>query len=113
MKGRSVSLSYTVIACLPDEQMCDEYVRWLVNGHIDAVVAGGAIRAEVVRIVDPLRPFRVESRYEFPDRDAFDHYVQQTAPALRTDGIRRFPPESGVTFERRVGEFVGRASSGS
>lgn len=101
-----MTIAYSVIATLPDRATADEYVTWLRDGHIQQVIAGGALRGDIVRITDPATPAQIESRYVFANRQAFDRYTQTTAPALRADGLRRFPPERGVTFQRRLGEVV-------
>ena len=97
-------LAYSVIATLPNEATLDEYVAWLRDGHIEAVVRGGASAGWVIRH-DPLpgMPLRVEARYLFPSRAAFERYVAESAPALRAEGLARFPASRGVTFERVVG----------
>lgn len=97
---------YSVIATLPDEATRAEYIAWLEDGHVDQVVKGGAHSAMIVRVVDPPSPLRVETRYVFATRDLFDRYVRQTAPKLREEGLRRFPAQRGVGFERRIGEIV-------
>ncbi len=78
------------------------------------VMKGGATGARIVlpdRINDPVRPELVEravveTQYVFPSRKAFDEYVRDHAPALRADGLKHFPPESGVTSERQVAEIA-------
>lgn len=100
-------VAYTVIATLPDEATADEYIRWLVGGHIQAVVEAGAQSGVAVRIEDPPAPIRVEARYLFVNQAALDRYIQDSAPALRADGLRRFPPERGILFERRSGRVLG------
>lgn len=101
----SPALAYIVTAALPDETVRDEYVRWLRDGHLAAVVAGGAVRAELVQVDRDTEgdPYRVQSSYLFPSREAFDTYVREHAPALRADGLLRFPPERGVAYTRTVG----------
>ena len=47
-----------------------------------------------------------EVRYRFPSRQAFDHYEQEIAPRLRAEGLKRFPPEKGISYRRSVGEVV-------
>ncbi|MBI1190961.1 MAG: DUF4286 family protein [Tepidisphaera sp.] len=98
-------VSYAVTATLPNETMVGEYVAWLTGGHIQQVISGGAIRAEVVRITDPTSPLRVQARYVFPDRTALDRYVTQFAPALRAEGVAKWGDR--VTFVREVGDIVG------
>jgi len=99
-------LAYTVTATLPDEATTSAYVAWLLDGHIQGVVEGGAETAEVSRLTEPAKPIRVESRYVFSDRRAYERYVAETAPRLRAEGIKKFGPQTGVTFERRIGEIA-------
>lgn len=94
---------YSVVATLPDPRMLDEYVAWLTGGHVDGVIEGGALSGEVVRLDG--EGLRVESRYVFADRAAFERYEREFAPALRADGAARFG-NAGVVFERRVGEVM-------
>ena len=96
-------IAYTVYATLPDQGAAAEYVAWLLAGHTDAVIAGGAASAQVIRIVDPATPVQVETRYLFSTRADFDRYVRETAPGLRAEGLARFGPASGVSFRRTVG----------
>lgn len=103
--GPMTAIAYTVTATLPTPQLRDAFVAWLENGHIDAVVAGGAESGSIVIIDEPADPLRVEVRYIFRTRDAYERYVQTHAPGLRAQGLALFPPESGVRFERTVGRF--------
>lgn len=100
------AIAYSVIASLPDEATAREYLAWLEDGHVDQVVQHGAHAAMIVRVLEPASPLQVETRYIFANRQAFDRYVADVAPALRADGLKRFPPERGVRFERRLGEIV-------
>lgn len=104
--GAMGRIAYTVVATLPSEALARAYVEWLQDGHIDAVVAGGAERGSIVVIEEPASPRRVEARYEFASREAFDRYVTEVAPPLRAEGLARFGPEHGVVFERRVGRVL-------
>jgi hypothetical protein len=99
-------LAYTVIATLPDAATATEYAEWLVGGHVQQVLAGGALRAAVVRVEGLVDRFQVESRYVFENRADFDRYVAETAPKLRAEGLLRFPPARGVAFERRIATVV-------
>jgi len=103
--------AYTVTATLPDEQTAEEYIQWLNGGHIQAVLAGGAESAMVVRTDEPATPLFVETRYLFPTRDALTRYLQHAAPALRAEGLARFPAERGVRFSREVGTVRGGAGA--
>lgn len=103
---------YAVTATLPDEATAREYVAWLEDGHVDQVVDGGAHSAMIVRLDPPdprdspdMRP-RVETHYVFSTRSDFDRYVERSAPALRAEGLKKFPPDRGVVFSRRTGTIV-------
>ena len=105
-------IAYTVTATLPDDSTAREYIAWLEDGHVDAVVAAGADSAMIVRLDPPvlqaLPPgsVEVETRYVFSTRDLFDRYIEHAAPALRADGLRRFGPERGIRYERRTGVIL-------
>lgn len=100
-------IAYTVSATFPDEGIAAEYIGWLRGGHLDEVLAGGAVTAAIVRQSEPAVPITVETRYTFATRADLDRYVRDHAPALRAQGLAKFPPERGVRFERRIGEFAG------
>lgn len=91
---------YCVTATLPAD-LIDDYIAWLSDGHVQAVLDGGAEAAWVTRLGDG----RVESRYHFADRAAYDRYDAKVAPALRADGIARFG-DRGVQFVRCFGQVV-------
>lgn len=98
-------LAYMVIATLPSEAVAEEYVEWLLGGHVAAVAEGGATVGEVIRLdVEDGDPPRVMSRYEFASRGAFERYVREVAPALRAEGLEKFGPGRGVGYQRFVGE---------
>ena len=101
-------ICYTVTATLPDEATTRSYIRWLEDGHVDAVIDGGAHSAMIVRLDrDPESdPWRVQTVYVFPTRQAFDGYVRHTAPALREEGVKRFGSVAGVSFSRTIGEIA-------
>ena len=95
-----------VVATLPDQTTEREYVAWLEDGHVDSVIEHGAHSAMIVRLEAVNGKQRVMTQYIFPTRELFDRYVSQFAPALRADGLKRFPPARGITFERTTGEIV-------
>lgn len=99
-------IAYTVTATLPDKATREEYTRWLLEGHLQQVLAGGASHADVVILDDPPSPPQAQSRYIFPTRASFDRYVRECAPALRAEGLSRFPPSLGITFRREVGTIL-------
>jgi len=98
---------YAVTATLPDEETLGEYIAWLEDGHIDAVIEGGARSGMIVRILNgPGELPQVETQYVFATRELFDGYERTAAPALRAEGREKFPPERGITFQRRLGEII-------
>lgn len=100
-------IAYTVLVTFPDEPTAREYIDWLGAGHIKAVLEGGAIDAAVLRLQTPAEPIQLEVRYLFPNQQVFDRYVAEVAPALRAEGLSRFPPERGVRYDRKVAVKVG------
>ncbi|HRG54482.1 MAG TPA: DUF4286 family protein [Lacunisphaera sp.] len=102
------TILYTVRATCPDVQTRGRYLAWLSPNHIMEVIKGGAAGARIIlpdRETDAA-PAIVETQYTFPSRKAFDDYVRLHAPALRADGLKHFPPESGITYERAVAEIA-------
>lgn len=102
-------IAYTVIATFPDSRTRDQYIAWLEDGHVDQVIAGGAHSAMIVKLdQDPpgSGPIIAEVRYVFSTRELFDRYIREHAPALRADGLAKFPPERGIGFRRSVGEII-------
>lgn len=111
------AILYTVRASCPNAHVRGRFLSWLTPHHVAEVMKGGAT---AVRIVLPDResdtapgspePVEraavVETQYVFPSRKAFDTYVRDHAPALRADGLKNFPPESGVTYARQVAEIA-------
>jgi len=101
-------ICYRVTATLPDEATATSYIEWLEDGHVDAVIDGGAHNAMIVRVDRDSTddPFRIETLYVFPTRAAFDAYVRQTAPALREEGLKKFGSVEGISFSRTIGVIV-------
>ncbi len=100
------SIAYTVTATFPDERTRREYLAWLEDGHVDAVIAAGAHSAAIVTVESPADPPTVHTRYIFATREALETYLEHHAPALREDGLRRFGPETGVRFAREIGRVI-------
>lgn len=107
---------YAVTATLPVPEVAQAYVRWLLEGHVQEVIRGGAASAEVVRLdPDPSQPsggpVLVVSRYVFPTREAYDRYAAEHAPRLRAEGLAKFGPGAGrhaASFARTLGTTLGR-----
>ncbi|WP_412540150.1 DUF4286 domain-containing protein [Longispora sp. K20-0274] len=92
-------LVYAVRTSFADPAERDSYLDWLRGGHVDAVLAGGALTGEVTVLDDG----SVESRYTFASRDTFAAYESGAALKLRAEGAGRFP---GAVFARSVGERI-------
>jgi hypothetical protein len=59
-----------------------------------------------VNISEPASPLEVCSIYTFPTRELFNGYIRDYAPRLRSEGLARFGPQSGVSFRRQVGTIL-------
>jgi hypothetical protein len=94
--------SYSVTATLPDRETADRFLAWLADGHIEDVIRGGAISGHAVRLDDSGGRIRIEARYLFESRDAYEAYNAGPAVALRAEGVEKFG-DAGVSFERRTG----------
>jgi hypothetical protein len=102
------AILYTVRASCVSEQQRGRYLAWLSPNHIMELIKGGATGARIVlpdRAGDSDRAV-VETQYSFPSRKTFDDYLRLHAPALRADGLKHFPPDSGITYERQVAEIA-------
>lgn len=102
------AILYTVRTTCPSVQARGRYLAWLSPNHVVELMKCGAT---AVRIVLPDRasdtaPAVVETQYTFPSRKTFDDYIRDHAPALRADGLKHFPPDSGLTYERQVAEIA-------
>jgi hypothetical protein len=100
--------TYTLTCTFDDARVGDEWVAWLRDEHLAEVCAAGALDAEIIRCDAPAgqsasKP-RYEVRYHFASRKAFETYERDHAPRLRAEGLKRFPPERGVTYQRATGE---------
>ena len=93
-------IEYRVTATIADAELVHEYLRWLIEGHLEAVIAGGAYQASLLQRVDA-EPAEIESVYRFATEEDFTTYEREFAPALRAEGLARFG-EAGISFSRRV-----------
>lgn len=94
--------AYTVHAQFDAPEVAADWVAWLADGHLEDVMKGGALEAMVVQ----LEPLKLESRYVFPDREAFAKYEREFAPKLRAEGLARFPASRGVQMSRSMGDVL-------
>jgi hypothetical protein len=98
-------VAYTVAVTFEDAALADEWLRWLHDGHVAEVLAGGAVDAEIIELDAPKRSFEV--RYHFPSRETFTRYEQEQAPRLQAEGLKRFPVARGVSYRRSIGVVHG------
>ena len=96
-----MSIAYTVAVTFSNPGLAEDWLRWLMEGHIADVLAGGATDAEIVALDGPDHAYEV--RYHFPSREAFALYEKEHAPRLRAEGLARFPVDKGITYRRSVG----------
>jgi hypothetical protein len=82
-------------------QLPDQWLAWLTTTHLQEVLAAGAKSAEIIRCDDALPHFEI--RYTFQSREAFQSYERDHAPRLRADGLKLFPPETGMVYTRTTG----------
>lgn len=113
LKRMSDPIAYAVTATLPNPQTASDYIAWLKDGHVDAVINAGAHSAMIIQHDPPSNqpqhqppPVTIETRYIFPTRQAFQHYEQHHAPVLRQDGLNRFGQTPGITFKRTLGQIL-------
>ena len=102
-------VSYTLEVTFKDPAVAEEWTEWMRGGHMQALLAHGADRAELVRwSTDETgeEEIRFTARYRFPSQAAFDVYIAQFAEELRADGMKRFPPSRGIVYSRTVGEIL-------
>jgi len=100
---------YAVTATLSSEEALRHYLDWLMDGHVVAVCAW-AEEAEIVEYTPTsgvhgegraLEAWSAESVYWFTDREAFERYEEEGAPALRSEGVTL----SRQLSERGLGEI--------
>jgi hypothetical protein len=97
-------MRYTVAVTFPNESIAPQWLDWLRNGHIAAVIAGGATSAEAFQIDGKPNAYCVT--YRFPDRASFERYEREFAPALRAEGQQLFPAASGIVYAREMAEVL-------
>ncbi|MBM7774723.1 hypothetical protein JOD54_004927 [Actinokineospora baliensis] len=98
-----MTVIYAVRVDFPDPAVRDDYLKWITTGHAAAVVAAGALSAEVLSLADGA----LEMRYAFSDRAALAAYESGPAVALRAEVGELFPAGS-FTVTRSTGEIVAR-----
>lgn len=102
-----MNYAYTVCAEFDNPSVATEWVSWLMDGHINEVLAEGALEAVLVKVETAgVALARFEVRYRFEDAASFADYEKKSAPRLRAEGLAKFPPERGVRMTRTTGEIV-------
>lgn len=96
-------IMYEVTATITDPSITDDWIRWIAEQHINDILQAGATHGRLVRLDDPRNTFVVQ--YEFPSRQAYEHYQAAHAPRLRAESARRFEPAQ-VSYTRRSGEIL-------
>jgi hypothetical protein len=91
-------IEYIVHADFESVSLAQEWTAWLLRGHLDAVVAGGALSASLLQISQ----VQFEARYRFESKEAFAKYESGAAVALRAEGAKLFPPGRGLVMSRSV-----------
>jgi len=98
--------TYTLSCTFTDAAVAEEWIAWLRESHLADVCAAGALDAEIIRMDSEAATCRCQVRYHFSSRQAFDAYQRDHAPRLRAEGLKRFPLERGITYERTTGEVL-------
>lgn len=94
--------SYVVRAEFDTAELAEEWIAWLLHGHLEDVVKAGALEASLVR----LTPMLAEARYVFTDAAAFAEYEKGPAVALRAESAQKFPASRGLRMSRSSGEIL-------
>lgn len=93
-------LVYEVRSRFVSPEVRARYLAWLEDGHVRAVVDGGALDGEIRQEQDGT----IVTRYRFASRAAFAAYEAGPAVPLRAEGKRLF--EGGVAMERSTTEVL-------
>ena len=97
-------IRYIVRCQFTDAAVAQQWVDWLLDGHIAEVCAGGALTGVLCRPVG--QGLQYEVHYDFPSRTVFDRYEADVAPGLRDAGLQKFPLELGLSYSRSVLSLV-------
>lgn len=101
-------IRYSVIASLSAAANPQEYIAWLKEGHVQAVVdEGKALSAQILvhdKDESEVHP-KIESSYVFRSRDQLQAYFDGPAARLRADGVARFVDTGKISFSRTIAEI--------
>lgn len=96
--------AYIVRCTFNDADVAERWLQWMADEHLADVCSAGALDAEAIRLESADKTI-CEVRYHFTDRAAFEEYERDHAPRLRAEGLKLFPPELGLRYERFTGEI--------
>jgi hypothetical protein len=104
-------IRYTVTATLSSKDHLEDYLAWLSEGHIQAVVNAGGLTGEYNVLNQEEGTdngmVQVASIYTFPNLEALNGYFNGVAAVLRQEGITRFvETKKVVKFDRFVGTIM-------
>eukprot|EP01135_Chromosphaera_perkinsii_P002724 Nk52_evm92s226 gene=Nk52_evmTU92s226 len=100
-----VDFKYSYIVCceLPSTEIAEDWVEWLRGGHMqDMIEIGGAETGELIRVGE----LSYQARYVFPSEASFKHYMEEIAPKLRGEGVKKFPASMGLKYSRMEGPVL-------
>jgi hypothetical protein len=89
-------ISYEITATV-DDRLVDRYESYMRDRHIPDVLSTGCFTGASIARGDPGK-YRIA--YLAKDRETFDHYIADHAPALRDHFTQQFP--EGVALTRSV-----------
>lgn len=105
-----MTVSYSVFIKITNQGRETDWLSWMKNKHLDDVKKGGAIKATLIRLdADDTQDIAYEARYLFKNREEFSFYLKEHAPALRAEGLEKFPPEDGFSYSRSSGDIIQEA----
>lgn len=103
--------AYTVRCSIMDAEIAQRWLTWMQQEHLADVCDAGAVSAEVTRLEElgEDQPGVVyEVRYHFATGEDLDVYLAKHAPALRDEGLSRFPLSLGLTYGRTWGPVLAK-----
>ena len=99
------SILYEVHAHITNKEIEREWISWMLETHIDDVVKAGASIGHLVKDDSTSGSYR--AIYWFSSRRAFEKYIEEKAPQLRAEGIRRFGDSNYIQYSRTTAELLG------
>ena len=93
-------ITYEVTAEV-SEDLRGSFERFMVERHISDLMLTGCF---VSAILSRSAAGRYRVRYEAPDREALDRYLDEHSDRLRRDMMETFP--DGITYEREEWEIL-------